>query len=194
MGIGAGIAGVCSGYWLDASGFLQPIVCVGAIQFFSFLLIFLLPDSKKIRDKRNEENISPIYDKSLVTCEDDNCSLVQSKSKAETKDSYQSCEECKSGKSMSPVDEVFTTSLMTCLFTEQYAPANTYTFVDLLRSVWRLYTCDYSYCTKCHAPAENEKKNSIARNGTFLLLGCVSLVLLVTENLRIFGCVRPVVA
>ena len=56
MGVGAGAAGVCSGYWLDASGFVQPMICITALQFLCLLLILLLPDSKKISEERNERS------------------------------------------------------------------------------------------------------------------------------------------
>ena len=54
LGIAGGVAGVTSGYWLKARGFLEPIFFSAVLDFLSLLLVFLLPDSREIR-KRNEE-------------------------------------------------------------------------------------------------------------------------------------------
>jgi len=58
FGVGAAISGVSSGYWYDAQGYLQPIIVITALQFVAFFMIFLLPDSLKIREKRNETSCS----------------------------------------------------------------------------------------------------------------------------------------
>ena len=54
FGVGAGIAGVSSGYWFDSQGYLQPVVVNTGLLIVAFFLIFLLPDSMKIREMRNE--------------------------------------------------------------------------------------------------------------------------------------------
>ena len=54
MGVGAGIAGVTSGYWFNSQGYFPPIVVGTALQVVVLFLIFLLPDSLKIREMRNE--------------------------------------------------------------------------------------------------------------------------------------------
>ena len=54
IGVGAGIAGVSSGYWFDSQGYFPPIVVTTALQLVVLFLIFLLPDSLKIREMRNE--------------------------------------------------------------------------------------------------------------------------------------------
>ena len=56
VGVGAGVAGVCSGYWLDASGYAQPIICATALLLLSLILVYFLPDSKKISEERNKRS------------------------------------------------------------------------------------------------------------------------------------------
>jgi len=54
FGMGAGIAGVTTGYWVDAQGFIPPVTLSAGIDFFVFFLIFLLPGSKKIKENKKE--------------------------------------------------------------------------------------------------------------------------------------------
>ena len=63
MGVGAGIAGFSSGYWFDSQGYFPPIVVGTALQVVVLFLIFLLPDSLKIREMRNETSHQTIEDR-----------------------------------------------------------------------------------------------------------------------------------
>jgi len=51
LGVGGGVAGISSGYWIKAQGYFVPAVsCIG-ITALAFFLIPLLPDSKKINEE-----------------------------------------------------------------------------------------------------------------------------------------------
>ena len=87
VGVGAGIAGITTGYWIDARGFFEPTACSTALYILSFALIFFLPDSLKIRDQRIQR-----YEASTAKfVNETNGSLANSNGIEESDSKYGSC-------------------------------------------------------------------------------------------------------
>uniref|UniRef100_H2XT83 Proton-coupled folate transporter n=1 Tax=Ciona intestinalis TaxID=7719 RepID=H2XT83_CIOIN len=49
MGVGGGVAGICSGYWIEAQGFFNPVLSTMIINISSLLLVPLLLNPQKIK-------------------------------------------------------------------------------------------------------------------------------------------------
>ena len=93
VGVGAGIAGITTGYWIDARGFFEPTACATALYILSFALIFFLPDSLKIRDQRIQR-----YEASPAKfVNETNGSLANSNGVEESDSKYGSCSKPKPG-------------------------------------------------------------------------------------------------
>ena len=61
LGIAGGVAGVLSGFWVK-QGFFFPVLVSAIVCGVALLLVGVLPDSAKIKEKRNKESDLPECD------------------------------------------------------------------------------------------------------------------------------------
>lgn len=76
VGIGGGIAGVLGGFWLKASGYLQPILFTLVLEILALVGIYFLPDSKLVKKRGTTSSVdakedtshrTTLYDRTLQT-------------------------------------------------------------------------------------------------------------------------------
>ncbi|XP_076815787.1 lysosomal proton-coupled steroid conjugate and bile acid symporter SLC46A3-like isoform X1 [Clavelina lepadiformis] len=140
LGVGGGVGGISSGYWVKAQGFFVPVACTAGLSFVSLLLIPLLLDSRKIRD----EKIAEKQNQEINGNESDHDYDV----KKGFSNSYGSASSSSQHGDWVNNNEGF----------EVLQDHKKYTAVDVLKAVWKVYSSDYSHCVKCHGPIEDEYK------------------------------------
>ncbi|XP_039249817.2 proton-coupled folate transporter-like isoform X1 [Styela clava] len=147
IGIGGGVAGLGGGYWIKAQGFLPSVWCTAALTFIALLIVPFLPNSLEygIRNKRVLAKLK--NDKKAGTSVPSSSSSINS------------------DKGESPYMEVTHDSdndneksplLSTGKRSEQ--GKKKYTFFDLWRAVWKVYSTEYMTCDECFGPNPDIKQ------------------------------------
>nr|XP_002119904.3 proton-coupled folate transporter-like [Ciona intestinalis] len=144
MGVGGGVAGICSGYWIEAQGFFNPVLSTMIINISSLLLVPLLLNPQKIKkeNKLKEE-------KESVGIEPIN----REGSGAEITDARRASVD-------SAFSDVTIASKNFGSFVEnadlnenpEIKPQNSkkYNVFELLRRVWHVYSSEFSECDVCN--------------------------------------------
>ncbi|CAK8692149.1 unnamed protein product [Clavelina lepadiformis] len=146
LGVGGGVGAIVSGYWVKAEGFFMPIACTAVLSFLSLLLIPLLADSRKIRDKISEEKKKNVQITESGECSNNNNDEDYLMS-ADRRSSYGSSSSISQHTEWDNNNE-----------DSHKKKKKKYNVVDLMRAVWKVYSSDYSHCVKCHGPINEEHK------------------------------------
>ena len=146
LGIAGGIGGVVSGFWVK-QGYVQPVAATGIATGLALLLMGFLRDSAEIKAEKRKKATTLEY----------NC---------DAKDSFSAVDETSSSSTSSLIshDENSmliqrntTSSRCNQLLAAENEASRSYTVFDLLRSVWRVYSSDYSHCVKCYGPVVSKR-------------------------------------
>lgn len=134
IGLGGGLAGIASGYWINQSGFTQPGLLGIGVSTFGLLLIFFLPSVSKIRKQRN------------LKCAQKRCeSDIPHSDYGSFDDRNEPGKvECRPSTGQSSHNEEEYQNLV-----DHTRDKRRFTLVDLLKSMWRVYTSEYTSCEQC---------------------------------------------
>lgn len=137
VGLGGGLTGLASGYWIDADGYLAPtLFSIGACAFGAILLPFL-PSASKILKEKNE----------AIKRDLDIRTFKENHSKPEP--DY--------GSNVNHTDSRYETVKHDVGDELGQAPSllvdpndkKEQTLSDICKSMWRLFSTEYSACKEC---------------------------------------------
>lgn len=127
IGVGGGIAGLGGGYWIKAQGFLPSVWCTVGLTAMAQILVPFLPDSSRVKTTKALETkeTTVAEDSSPINSDED----LPSYNKVENENSPK--------KDSDP------------LLPRKGKHRDHYSFADLWKAVWTVYTTEYMKCEKC---------------------------------------------